>query len=506
MNCTFVAMGSENIGLQVLSSILKQAGHKTILAYDQSLFDDKNYLSMPRIARLFDHKKIVMDQIIESDPDLIAISVLTSTYQWALSIAMKIKEAMDVPIIFGGIHPTTLPDLVINNDCVDMICVGEGDYALLDLCDSIERGAIDYSIANIWFKKDGKVIKNQQRKPIADLDLLPFPDKELFAPHVNIKNYYLAVTTRGCPFTCSYCECSYQAQELKKIGAKRLRERSPESVIRELVLMKKKFNYKWVDFRNNTFTSTPKWVKTFLPEYKKKIGVPFRIFGHPLTIDLEIAQLLKDSGCFSVQLGIESFDPKIRSEIMNRHETNEQILKTVNILDSVKLPYSCDYILGVPTQGENELRNAAKFFIDRTSCYRISSFMLAYQPKVKINTFGLKFGDITQEELENMENGKHNHYLASGSIGKDPAKFRMFNAYKLFFRMIPFLHRRINLFILKYRIYRLFEYFPVDFILKIMDLFMIFRRHDRDARTYAKNYIYWIMSRFNKKHPAYWKR
>ncbi len=498
-------MGSENISIQVLSAILKKNGHQTTLAYDQALFDDKNYLFMPKIARFFDHKKTVIDQVLRSKPDLIAISVLTSTYQWALNITRRIKEIIDVPVVFGGIHPTTMPELVIDNDCVDMICIGEGDYALLDLCNSIENGKIEYSIPNIWFKKNGKIIKNKQRKPVEDLDILPFPDKELFIPHVKLSNCYLAVTTRGCPFTCSYCECSYQAHELKKLGVRRLRERSPDSVIKELKIMKDKINYKWVDFRNNTFTSTPSWVKEFLVKYKEEIAKPFRIFGHPATIDITIARMLKDAGCFSVQLGIESISPKVRREIMNRHETNEQILKAVSAMDSIDLPYSCDYILGVPTQNEKELKEAAMFFINRKSCYRISSFMLAYQPKVEINNVGLKYGDISVEELENMENGKHNHYLASGSIGKNPAKFRMFNAYRLFFRLIPFLPRKLNLFFLKNDIFKIFKYLPVGSLLRVIDICMIFRRHDIDAATYAKNYWYLIMSRFNKSHPAYWK-
>lgn len=503
MKCTFVAMGSENISLQALSAMLKQGGHETTLAFDQALFDDKNYLMMPWLARLFDHRDVVLAQVERSRPQLVAFSVLTPTYQWALDMARAIKARMDVPILFGGIHPSTLPEQVIANDCVDIICLGEGDHAILELCDSIQAGAVDTSIRNLWFKRGGQVIRNEQRPVIADLDALPVPDKALFAPHVPIRNYYLAVTARGCPFTCAYCECSFMAEEVRRLGGKRLRERSPDSVIRELREMRERYRFSWVDFRNNTFTATPRWVREFLPRYKAEIGLPFRIFAHPLTIDEATAAMLKEAGCFSVQLGIESMDPWVRSEVMNRHETNDEILAAVSAMDRVGLPYSCDYILGVPGQTERELEEAARFFADRTACYRVSSFMLAYQPKLKINEKGIELGDITPQEIAEMEQGRHHHYVAGGSVSKNPRLLRHYNAYRLLFRLIPMLPRALSRLLIDCKAVRLFRHLPVDAILRWLDLLMLLRPTDKDARTYARNYWYWFISRFDRNHPAY---
>ncbi|MBI5196797.1 MAG: B12-binding domain-containing radical SAM protein [Nitrospirae bacterium] len=506
MKCTFVAMGAENISVEVLSAMLKLHGHKTSLAYDQSLFDDKNYLCNPRLARLFDHKDVVVSQAIDSKPDIIAFSVLTPTYKWALDMAKRIKSKIDVPIIFGGIHPTTLPAQVMKNDCVDMVCVGEGDYALLDLCNSIEKNNINYSIPNIWFKKGDKIIQNEQRPLIEDLDSLPLPDKELFASQVPIKNYYLAVTARGCPFACAFCSLSYQAKEIKRLGGKRLRERSPDSVIYELKKMREKYGFEWVDFRNNTFTATKKWVLEFTEKYKKEINLPFKAFAHPATMDEEIAFKLKKTGCFGIQLGIESYSEWVRSEILNRKETNNQIIAATDAMDKAGLPYSLDYILGLPKQTEEELIEAAKFFTTRKKCYRVSPFMLEYLPKLDIIEHGLKYGEITAEDIKQLEDGAHNHYLSTGSIGRDPEKLRFFLAYRLLFRLIPMIPSFISSFIIKTKLFRLLPYLPIDFLLSSLDIFMVFRRHDRDAYTYAKNYWYWFASRFKKGHPAYRKR
>jgi len=504
MKCTFVAMGVENISLQVLSAMLKKHGHETSLAYDQALFDDKNYLCMPWIAGLFDHSDVVIKQVINSKPDLVGFSVITPNYLWAVKMAERIKQHLNVPVIFGGMHASTLPNKVIMNDCVDMVCIGEGDYALLELCNSIENNKPDYSIRNIWFKVGYEIIRNNQRPLIDNLDSLPYPDKDLFAPHVPIKNYYLAVTSRGCPFACTFCSLSFQAKEIEKLGGKRLRERSPDSVINELSVMLKKFKFEWIDFRNNIFTANRKWILEFLEKYNIEIALPFKAFGHPATIDYEIALKLKNAGCFGIQLGIESYSPHVRNEILNRKETNLQILEAVTAMDKAGLPYSIDYILGLPAQTEEELLNAADFFLDRSMCYRISPFMLEYLPGLDIIQYGLKYKEITEADVRELEAGRHNHYLSTGSMGSS-RKLKFLMGYRLLFRLIPLFPSMISKIILKLKIYKIFPYMPMNAILSTIDLCMIFRRRDRDAYAYAKNYWYWFKSRFDKRHPAYRK-
>jgi len=499
MKCTFVALGAENISLEVLSAMLKAHGHRTELAYDQALFDDKNYLYMPRFARLFDQRDDVVEQVVASRPDLVGFSVMTPTYRWALDVAGRIKKRLDVPIIFGGMHPTTLPEQTIANDCVDMICVGEGDHALVDLANAIEAGRVDTSIENLWFKKDGRVICNEQRPLIDDLDTLPLPDKELFAPHVPIKNYYLAVTSRGCPYACTYCSLSFQAKEIARLGGKRLRERSPESVVHELETMRARYGFEWVDFRNNTFTANKKWVMAFLELYKERVGLPFKAFAHPSTMDREMAFKLKEAGCFGIQLGVESYSEDVRKNILNRHESNSEILRTVESMDEAGLPYSIDYILGIPTQNEQELLGAAEFFIRRKMCYRVSPFLLEYLPRLDIIEHGLVHGEITEADVRALQDGEHNHYLSTGSMGRDPKKLRFFMGYRLLFRLIPFLPRWASRSLIKRKLYRVLPYLPTGFVIRILDILMLFRRHDRDAYTYAKNYWYWLGTRFRRK-------
>ncbi len=140
MRVTFVMMGWENLSVQYISSYLKQQGHEVRLAYDQSLFDDKNYLCMPVLARVLNQGNNVVKQAIDTQPDLICFSAMSVTHQWALKTAKEIKKPLDVPIVFGGIHAIICPEEIIVKDQVDMVCLGEGEHALAELLGSMEKG------------------------------------------------------------------------------------------------------------------------------------------------------------------------------------------------------------------------------------------------------------------------------------------------------------------------------------------------------------------------------
>lgn len=501
MRCTFVAIGWENVSLQCLSAVLKANGHDVALAYDQSLFDDKNYLCIPTIAKIFDMKQRVVHQIIDSNPDLVAFSVMTTTYRWALDIAGEVKKYLDVPIIFGGIHPSSVPERVIQEDPVDIICVGEGEYALLELCNSIERGEIDFTIKNLWFKTpDRRIIRNPKRPQIANLDELPMVDKELFAKHVPIKNYYLSVIARGCPFTCSYCSLSFEAKEWEEIGGKRFRERSVDSVIAELKQHKELYKYKWIDFRHSVMSASTHWIVDFCNKYKKEIDVPFRIFWHPMLITEEAVYALKCAGCDVVQLGLESFDEHIRNHVLNRRMTDEQFHKAVELLEKYKLRYSLDYILGLPEQTEAELIHFAEFLSNLKSCYRVSSFMLQYLPQTEIIQHGLEHNLINENEVERLEEGFHDTYMVNGSVSLSKEKLRVMNSFRILYRLMFLLPPLLRKPLVKFKIYNAFRFFPSRLTILMLDIFMGFR--DMDGRTYALNYLWWISKRFDRSSPS----
>ncbi len=437
---------------------------------------------------------------MDSKPDLVAFSVMVFTYRPALEVARRLRQVLDVPIIFGGAHAMSCPERILEKDFVDVVCVGEGEEAMAELMDSMEHGEMDTTIPGLWFKKpSGEFVCNPRRPLIADLDAMPFPDKELFAPVVPIRNYYLAVTNRGCPFSCTYCSVSFLTElDRNTENFRKVRERSVENVLQELEENKRKYDYKWVDFCNAVFSPNKDWILEFCEKYPKRIGLPFRIFSHPLLIWKDTSQALKEAGCFAIQIGLESYDPHVRCDILRRRETNEHIHKAMEILERVRATYSLDYILGLPGQTAEELEGAARFFSGLRHCYRISPFMISYLPKVPLVDYALEKGILRAEDVAHIEEGEHGNYMDKGSaMSRD--RERMMRMYKLLFRSMSFMPRWMRKLFHRSRMYRAFYYLPFDPILRAFDLTMVIRDHD--AKAYALNYWWWFMRRFKPGHP-----
>src|SRR5438093_13042797 len=105
MKVVFVALGQEQLGISILSAVLRRAGHETCLVFDPALFHDRYYFEVPILRDIFNRDHDTVTRIIAEAPDLVAFSVLTFTYEWAVDIARRGKERAGVPVIFGGVHP-----------------------------------------------------------------------------------------------------------------------------------------------------------------------------------------------------------------------------------------------------------------------------------------------------------------------------------------------------------------------------------------------------------------
>ncbi|MFC1709914.1 B12-binding domain-containing radical SAM protein [Candidatus Omnitrophota bacterium] len=472
MKVVFVFAESESYSIGLFSSILKQHGHEVHLVFDPKIFATHE-ISNSSFKRLFDIRENNIRKIQQLKPDLVCFSVYTQDYQWSLSMASSIKKAIDVPIIFGGIHCILVPEEVIKNKCVDMICVGEGEYALLELVESIKKGRIDNAIKNLWFKtEDGQVIKNQLRPLIADLDTLPFPDKDLFYEQKPIfRSGYSMSSGRGCPFSCTYCSSetinNYYAQ--KGLG-KYVRQRSVQNVIEELSLAKKKYNFRILNFTDDVFTLNLNWMREFAKEYKRRINVPFMCTANPGSIKDEELALLKEANCNLIGFGLQSASEKTRITTLSRAGTNKRIRKIAKLCHSLKMSFSFDHIFNIPGEGIGELVEALEFY-NETRPSVINTFWLTYFPKVKLIEVAKKHGLIDEDTVEKINRGETSASLFVG-VGCDYSfgKSEMFNTFAFLFTMLTFMPRWLCKMIVKKGWYRKRMRAPFLFRLAIKDL------------------------------------
>jgi radical SAM superfamily enzyme YgiQ (UPF0313 family) len=419
---------------------LKKFGHETFLIFDPRQFN-RAYAQNKLFSKIFDIKKENIQKLVNFNPDLICFSVLTANYQWALEMAGLIKKEIKAPIIFGGIHPTSLPETTLKNKQVDMVCIGEGELALVELADKLKN--TEYlDIKNIWFKKNGKIIKNNLRPPISNLDILPFPDKEMFyeqLPPSYQKNSSI-ITSRGCYFGCSYC-CNSIYHKLYK-GNVFFRRRSVGNVIEELLKMKKVFKSEYIFFSDDLFGTDEKWLKDFCLEYKKKIKLPYSCLSHPSFINENTVSLLANSGCHLLKLGLQTGNENFRNTVFKRYETNESIVKVADACNKKGLKYSIDHILNAPGDSDQiELESANLYNQIRPNL--INCYGLLYFPTTEIVKTAKKKGLLGKNAEKLINEGKASLYPSAILTAKGENLQGYYRKYSFLLTMIPLFPKAI---------------------------------------------------------------
>lgn len=499
MKVLFIHSQAESIGVEMLSSALKNAGYDVNLLFDPLLFRDEVF-SSKFLSRIFDYKDQITQKAISLKPKLICFSVISDTYSWALEVARSIKRISDVPIIFGGIHPTSVPEIVIANDCVDMLCIGEGDEAIVELVDSLANEKLNYSIKNIWFKKDGNVIRNPIRPLVDNLDSLPFKDNDLFRQVQPDRYAYITMTSRGCLFECSYC-CNSVLKKLYKDKGKYVRRRSVENILGELRQAKEKYNLQRIIFHNEVFASDMKWLKEFSERYPNEVGLPYFCWVHPGLINQSTVNLLKKSGCVTVELGIQSWSSKIREEVLNRHIPNEQIIEAIKLLQKENIYTITDEIFGLPKLSIGDIEESAKMHnslrIDLPQIY-----WLRYYPNTRIMEYAIRQGIITERQMAELNNSLDTNQFTCGGDTYDRPIAKLIS----FITAINLFPRFFARFILKNKLYCLFPPLHPLLLNAISTITLImkcvfWKKKFINTYDYKKNYIMYapkiIFSRLN---------
>jgi radical SAM superfamily enzyme YgiQ (UPF0313 family) len=440
---TFVGLGQEQLAISLLSAVLTREGHETALAYHPALFDDRYFLDLPRLASLYDRTDDLIDEIVEGAPDLLAFSVLTPGYRWCLDVAEAVKRRIDVPVIFGGVHPSAVPEVCLENPQVDFVCVGEGEVALVRLCEELAAGhrRPRAPIENIWWREGGGIVSGPAAAFEQDLDSLPFWDKELWSPHVRIADNWLTMTSRGCPYRCTFCFNNFFAKLPGKGGGRYLRQRSVENVMQELVEAKDRWGIKRVDFEDDIFTTNKEWIRTFLGEYRREIDLPFQCLVHPRYIDDDLARWLKDAGCQHVQMGVQSADEEYKRKQLLRMEKDAHLQRSLESLQRAGLHTKLDHILGLPGEPLSAQERAREIYAEYPP-RRIQTFWLTHLPGIELTRAALESGDLTPEEYDLVNRGETGRFhTRSTQSASDAMAYRR---YEILFRLLPLLPRPLQ--------------------------------------------------------------
>lgn len=407
MKITFFYAMFRSLGVSYLSAVLKKSGFDVDLVFSEQAVA----ANTPLAQAVFKSEHTYCNEILATNPDVVAFSSDTDNYLRHLNLARIIKEkAPEIIIVFGGMHPTSVPEYVIAESCVDYICVGEGEEAMPELMLALRDIKSATDIPNIWAKKDGEVYRNKPRPLIANLDDLPFPDTDLFLNKSGTfftKNCYEILAGRGCYNKCTFCYNSNWRDLYKDISPRYLRFRSVGNVIDELVAAKEKYNIKHVRIWDDIFFYGQEWMDDFLTKYEKYINLPFECNLHSDFVTDELMQKFKKAagGYVSVTLAAESVDEDTRKEIFDRKETNDSFIKALAVLRRHKIYVFSHIIVYLPVKDEvRQLIETALFFQEHKVDV-VGLPPLKYYPNLKITKLAEEKGFLSERQVKEINKG-----------------------------------------------------------------------------------------------------
>lgn len=410
-------------GMRTISAHLKRYGYRTRLIFIPDPFGDDLQYGMKR------YTDQILDQVtfLCRGSDLVGVTLMTNFFDGAVQVTERIKRDLDVPVIWGGVHPTIRPQESL--EYADIVCVGDGEDAVLELMDRMAAGRDWSDIPNLWIKRGDVIVRNPPRPLQSNLDIYPPPDYSLEDHHIlfegiiqplnteitkrflergTVSRYlkrigYQTMTGRGCPHQCTYCVNDALKNLYGRTGY--LRWRSTGHVIEELLRVKEQMPYiGFIWISDDAFFAHPSAaIMEFCREYKENIGLPFSCLASPLTVTKEKMAALVDAGLIYVQMGIQSGSPRIQELFNRKSMSNDRVMQAVRIINEYKdrmFPPNYDFILDVPYETDQDVVESLRLIAGIPKPYHLQPFALVLYPGTRLYEMAKRDGLLGDEKQE----------------------------------------------------------------------------------------------------------
>jgi len=380
--------GYKPVSISTLSAIAKKRGHEVRL-YDTSFFDTDGYHSLQNfilnnkigesianflpvneekyglVKTKVDLREDFLKVLNDYRPELVLVSTLSMEYALSIFLLRLVKEFdKSIPTLMGGRHCYSDPEGTIADDCVDIICIGEGEKPLTELLDCLENKK-DYSQAQgLWVKRGGKVIKNSSISYFFELDSLPYMDLDIYDKrqffrifHGKVYKSIDYVMKRGCFEQCGYCQSALVHKW--HCGDKSVRSYSVDRAVAELKYLKEKYSMNFVRFHDETFLATPVDNLEYLADqYIKHVNLPFVADAAPQTVTREKAKILARMGCKSVSLGTESGSEEFRYKVLNKKVRNDAVINAFRYFSEAGIRTVMFNLIGFPFERREHIEES----------------------------------------------------------------------------------------------------------------------------------------------------
>ena len=339
------------IGLTLLGAVAENRGHK-VKILDLALEKDHGH----RLREAF-----------EAEPwDIAGIGCMSVEFLGGVETAEIIRQiSPGTHIIFGGQHPTIMPEQVMKKECIDSICIGEGEDIWSDFLDRISAGESLEGIAGLWFRRDGPVVRNLPRNSYVDVDSVPMPAYHL----LDVERYFdldfvrfptvdrraiQIFTSRGCPYRCTYCH---------DLFGKKFRGRKPELVWEEIKFLHDTYGVREFMIEDDIFNmdlERAKRICDLVIQSGLELGFQFGNGVRLERFDEELMEKLARAGTHHMAIAIESANDRIQ-KVIKKHLKLERFNEVVGWARKYRIETLGFFMLGFPGETVQEINQTIKF-------------------------------------------------------------------------------------------------------------------------------------------------
>ncbi len=334
------------------------------LAYTVALLKKNGFQArgIDAVWKEWDIEKFV-DEVKKTNPDIILMETSTPSIEFDMKTARKLREALPgMMIVICGPHVTYFHrEVMDDNGFIDVIIRGEFEFAFSDLCMALKNKRPLSSVSGITYRDGSKVKVNADRPLHGNLDDLPYPDREDFPIERYQQAFYcgkktaLLLSSRGCPFQCTYCLWP------STLTHRKYRIRDPKKVVDEIQYLIREEGIDEVFFDDDEFIVSRKKVTDFCDEMiARGVNIRWHCMGRVDIVDRELLSLMKKAGCYQIFYGFESGSEKILRHV-KKGITKEQTKRAVKLTKEAGIVCGGSFILGTPEEDWGTFRETTRF-------------------------------------------------------------------------------------------------------------------------------------------------
>lgn len=315
-------------------------------------------------------KENIINTIKKFKPDMIGISAVSETFYESNKLGEKIKRVYNGPLVLGGVHITICPQ-DFKDSIFDIAVIGEGEITTEELIQEFKKNKLEdkkalRNIKGIIYRDNKNIIKTEPRDFIANLDTIPMPARDLLKMEFYnqarnnrgiLMKYGSIITSRGCPFNCSFCSTSL-------FWKNKIRYHSPRRIIKEIEFLINEYNVKVISIYDDLFMANKKQLKEVSNMIVSKginEKVEFWMQARADIIDEETIDLLKKMNVKSIAFGFESGSDRILTELKGKIASITKNQKAVDLCNMAEIKVGGLFIIGSPYETEDDIKKTYNF-------------------------------------------------------------------------------------------------------------------------------------------------